>query len=338
MIKSLIFTLKGILLALLNDLRPAIERFFRLLCKTIRAFCDRRDRPHVVNPASCIPIKHPAYRKPDPLIYDQYYLMSLGLAVTWENPDIQILLGGVPVASAYDLAPATAYTIRARIWNGSTGGVCAGMPVRFSYLSFGVGTVSHYIGTTSVDLGVKGSPQSPTFTDMVWVTPAAPGHYCIQVSFLWLDDANPFNNLGQTNTQVVKALSPAPFSFTLRNAGDVRRDYRFEVDTFQLPPPPPCPEAGGNGNKPGDVAEGRAANGKLDPATLARNSRAANPLPAGWTITFNPAAPVLIPGEEVEIAATVDPDNNFHGTQPLNIHTFSGNELVGGVTITVERV
>lgn len=337
MINSLIFALKGILLALIKDLYPAIKRFFQLLYRAVRTFFCRRKRGHIVNPASCVPIKHPAYKKPDPLIYDQDYLMSLGLAVSWQNPDIQILLGGVPVASAYDLVPATAYTIRARIWNGSTTGVCAGMPVTFSFLSFGVGTVSHFIGTTSVNLGVKGSPQCPTFADMVWVTPATPGHYCIQVSFFWLDDANPNNNLGQENTQVVKALSPAPFNFTLRNSEDVRREYRFEVDTFQIIPPPPCTEAGRNGNSAGDAVGRRTAMGKVAPATLARNSRAANPLPEGWTIVFNPAAPVLNPGQETDIAASITPDNAFHGTQPVNVHTFSGTEFIGGVTIMVQH-
>ena len=57
------------------------------------------------------------------MIYDQYYLMSLGLAVSWQNPDIQILQGGVPVASAYDLQTSTTYTIRATIYNASTTGI-----------------------------------------------------------------------------------------------------------------------------------------------------------------------------------------------------------------------
>src|SRR5690242_16366654 len=39
----------------------------------------------------------PAYHRPDPCIYDQYYLMSLGLAVTWDNPDITIWQGAVQV-------------------------------------------------------------------------------------------------------------------------------------------------------------------------------------------------------------------------------------------------
>jgi hypothetical protein len=336
MIKALITAITGVVLALLKDLLPAIRRLFELLCRAIRNFFRRERGKHKVNPSQCIPVRHPSFRKPDPLIYDQYYLMSLGLAVTWQNPDIEILQGGVPVVSAYDLMPSTAYTIRARIWNGSTTGVCAGMPVTFSYLSFGIGTVSHFIGTTSVNLGVKGSAQCPAFADMVWITPATPGHYCIQVSFFWIDDANPYNNLGQENTQVVKAASPANFTFTLRNPGPARREYRFEVDAFQLETPPPCPDKGRQpaaGTPKG--APTLAAN--VPPQVLARNSRAANPLPAGWSIAFNPAAPVLNPGQEIEIATTVNPDNSFHGTQPVNVQAFSGSELMGGVTIVVQR-
>ena len=337
MFKALILFLKGLLLALFVDLWPAVKRFFRLLCDAIESLFHRRKKGHVVNPAKCIPIKHPAYKKPDPLIYDQYYLMSLGLAVTWQNPDIDILQGGVPVASAYDLTPSTPYTIRARIWNGSTTGVCAGMPVVFSYLSFGVGTVSHPIGTTAVNLGVKGSALCPAYAEMGWVTPAVPGHYCVQVSFSWPDDLNPNNNLGQDNTQVVKAASPAPFTFTLRNAADVRREFRFEVDTFQLNPPPPCKNTQRDGDVPRNAAEGTFRNRKVPAAIQARNSRTANPLPPGWTIAFNPPAPALAPGQEMEVSAIVTPDNAFHGTLPVNVHTFSGNELIGGITVVVRR-
>jgi hypothetical protein len=338
MIKSLTAALKGIVMALVKDLFPAIKVFSRRLCKTVGSLFHRKKGGHIVNPAACFPVRHPAFKKPDPLIYDQYYLMSLGLAVSWQNPDIQILQGGVPVDSAFDLKPSTAYTIRARIWNGSTTGVVAGMPVAFSFLSFGVGTVSHPIGDTSVNLGVKGSAQCPVFAEMVWVTPATPGHYCIQVSFFWLDDANPNNNLGQENTQVVHAASPADFSFTLRNAGEVRREFRFEVDSFQIAPPPPCPENGSRRVSPGLLqgVTGRAR--KVSPRTLERNSRATNPLPPGWSITFNPAVPVLDPGQEIAVAATINPDNSFHGKQPINVHAFSGTELIGGVTIVVQRV
>jgi hypothetical protein len=57
----------------------------------------------------------------------------------------------------------------------------------------------------TVSLGVKGTPQGVATAELDWTTPATPGHYCIQVSFSWPDDLNPNNNLGQENTQVVKA-------------------------------------------------------------------------------------------------------------------------------------
>jgi hypothetical protein len=79
------------------------------------------------------------------MIYDQYYLMSQGVAVSWQNKDITIYQNGVPVASAYDLQTSTIYTIDATIYNASKTGVVFNMPVVFSYLSFGVGVQSHLI-------------------------------------------------------------------------------------------------------------------------------------------------------------------------------------------------
>jgi hypothetical protein len=47
----------------------------------------------------CVSITNSAIKRPDPLIYPQYYLMALGFAVTWDNPDIWLELGGVRVPS-----------------------------------------------------------------------------------------------------------------------------------------------------------------------------------------------------------------------------------------------
>jgi hypothetical protein len=84
--------------------------------------------------------------------------MAQGLAVTWDNPDVTIELSGVPV-DAHDLKPATTYDVIARVWNSSTDAPAVGLPVLFSYLSFGISTTRIPIpGATLVDLGVKGSP------------------------------------------------------------------------------------------------------------------------------------------------------------------------------------
>ena len=337
--------LKGLPRALVTVLPKTLWKFWRHLCRCIHAWvcriwiwlrkrCEGKGVPPRTPPSRTpsIPISHPAYKRPDPLIYDQYYLMSLGHAFTWQNPDIKIKHNGTPVASAYDLAPGTTYEVVARIWNSSSDAVVSGLPVTFSYLSFGVQTQSHLIGQTVVDLGVKGSKHCPAFATMLWTTPSVPGHYCIQVSFSWLDDYNPFNNLGQENTQVVQAASPAQFSFDLGNPSRDRRVFRFEFDTYALPLPPPC-DAGGS--RMGKTVG--AQRGNSTPNVAALHNRANFLLPPDWTIAFEPPFPVVAPGDEQPVTVTVTPPDSFHGTLPVNIHAFAGNQLVGGVTVLVNR-
>src|SRR5205809_3325151 len=93
----------------------------------------------------CTPVRDIAFKRPDPLIYSQPYLMSQGLAVTWDNPDIHLELGGATVPSS-SLDPDTEYEVVARIWNGSTQAPAVSLPIRFSYLSFGIGATSTPIG------------------------------------------------------------------------------------------------------------------------------------------------------------------------------------------------
>jgi len=291
----------------------------------------------------CIPIRHPSYRQPDPLIYDQYYLLSLGLAVTWDNPDIELRRGGVAVPSS-EIQADTDYEIVARIWNGSTDAPVVNLPVVFSYLEFGIATKVHAIdgGKPSyVDLGVKGGVGCPAFATKAWRTPAVPGHYCLQVVLDWLDDANPLNNLGQENLSVGVAHSPAQFTFVLRNDGDERRTFRFEVDTYRPPEPPPC----GEPRRP--TQEARSAQAvlpaayrlfpKLDPAVRARHDPTAYRLPETWDVAFDPAEPVLAPDEQRSIVVKITPRAGFVGEQPINVRALHGNAVAGGVTLVVKR-
>jgi hypothetical protein len=220
----------------------------------------------------------------------------------------------------------------ARIWNSSPDAVVSGLPVTFSYLSFGTQTQSHLIGTTVVDLGVKGSAHCPAYAKMLWTTPPVPGHYCIQVSFSWLDDSNPFNNLGQENTQVVQAASPAQFVFSVRNPARNRDAFRFEYDTYAIPTPPPCTDQG-----PPSTRAGPAPRGTVPPNISSRHRRADFPLPPDWTIAFDPPVPVVQPDVEVPITVTVTPPDSFHGVLPINIHVFVSTRLMGGITVLVNR-
>jgi hypothetical protein len=127
----------------------------------------------------------------------------------------------------------TDYEVWATIYNGRTDAPAIGMEVDFSYLSFGIGTLP--IGSTTVHLQVKGAPEHLATAKMLWRTPSARGHYCIQVERIWVDDANPYYNLGQENTDVGRAASPAVFEFPVRNADAVRAAIRLVADSYAIP-------------------------------------------------------------------------------------------------------
>jgi len=152
------------------------------------------------------------------------------------------------------------------------------------------------------------------------------------VTFAWLDDANPYNNLGQENTQVGVAHSPVTFQFRLANPARVTQDFRFETDTYAIPQLPPCndgPEKS-RGQQP-------ARRGPWTPAEIPpRHNRRNYPLPQGWNLAFAPANPRLAAGEEITVAVTVNAPSGFHGRQPINVHAFAEAGLAGGVTLYVD--
>jgi len=254
--------------------------------------------------------------------------MSLGLAVTWENPDISIWRGGVQVSDT-SLLPNTEYQINANIWNNSYYAPVVGMQVNFAYLSFGAATTVNPIGSTNVNLGVKGGPNCPALATMIWTTPPTPGHYCIQVSFSCIDDANPNNNLGQNNVQVVPVTSPANFTFRLRNHTNQINRYAFEVDTYSIPAQPVCPAT--------IQAADRGTFAQRLKRIQAIHNRANFPIPPGWAIEVLPPEPSLMPNEEIDVAVTITPPAAFSGTTPFNVNAFFGNKYAGGVTVYVTK-
>lgn len=277
-----------------------------------------RDRK--VSRARCVPIDREAFVRPDPLIYDQYYLAKLGLAVTWDNPDIQLWKSGVPVSSSL-LEPDTDYAVVARVSNASFEAPVIQMPVHFSYLDFGMGGVSIPIGTTTLTIGVNGSASEPGFASMNWHTPTQAGHYCLQVRLTPADDANFGNNLGQENTNVGHASSPATFTFTLRNDTHRQHRYHFEVDTYTIPARDPCdPKL--------DTADNRRRR-------LGRHAAGQFPVPAGWSVTITPVEPTLAPGQQIVETAVVTPPAGWSGSQSINVNAYRDGDLAGGVTLTV---
>jgi hypothetical protein len=261
------------------------------------------------------------YRRPDPMIYDQYYLQSLGLAVTWNNPDIHLERPlGTPVSS-HDLAPNTQYHVISRIWNLSEKAPAPHLPVQVSYLTFGIGTKKTTFAETTVNLPVKGSPGLPVYADVMWTTPPDPGHYCLQVELIWppADDENPANNLGQHNTDVKTAHSPATFQFPVRNDHLTRtRQITLVADAYEIPPQPGCD----------DAPRGQQAAARHDPRSFA--------VPDGWQVEIAPSELALEPQREETVSVTITPPDGFTGRRPFNVNAFDGAELLGGVTLYVD--
>src|SRR5262245_2812795 len=274
---------------------------------------DRRGRPLHCRPR-CAVVPPAVYRRADPLIYSQPYLMEQGLAVTWNNPDIQLFENGVPVSSSA-LKPGTKYEIDATIWNNSLDAPAVGMPVQFEFQSFGVGAVLTPIGTQVVNLPVKGAPGHPTHAKQPWTTPQTPGHYCIKVRLVWPDDANPKNNLGQENTNVVAATSPAVFTFPVRNDDTIGKRVRMSADAYQIPKKMDCDKKPGKGNSDKEHPNHRNRGTFVPPSerdadwTLARvrHDPAAFPIPAGWSVRIEPAEFVLAAGAARDVTVTITP-------------------------------
>jgi hypothetical protein len=302
----------------------------------VRWWQERQPRPSRYEASTspdCQHVPPHLHPQPDPMIYDQQYLMSQGLAVTWQNPDVTILEGGVPV-DPDSLMPSTTYEVVARIWNTSTNAPAIQMPVRFSYLSFGIGTKDNPIGTTKVNLGARGAPGCPTFAYMSWTTPATPGHYCLRIELLWGDDANPKNNVGQSNTQVKKLNSPhAAFEFDTANLDRTRHVYRFAPDAYALSARPSCEGRARASVSPPTAQEIKAS----ADAARAEHSPAHFPVPPGWTVIIDPEVVALGPGDSSSVTVDITAPDGFAGSQAFNVNAFDEqNQLVGGVTLAVK--
>ena len=320
------------LISLLPGLITKLSSFLKGLLKAIKRKFRRPDRG-----GCCLNIPPGLHTRPDPMIYDQYWLMSQGLAVTWDNPDIQLYDMSSNPVQPWELNPDQDYQVIVRIWNNAYTAPAPGLPVYLSFLSFGVGVTSTPIGSTSTNLGVKGSAACPAFANFLWHTPSTPGHYCLQALLVWPDDANPFNNLGQKNTQVGTAASPAQISFPVQNAANVRRHFELQADMYAIPPLLSCSQWPPPARTGGRLAESRA---RWD-AALRTQSYGNFPVTAAWNVTITPTTFDLDPNQSVLIDLSIEPSSGgFHGTQAFNIHAFaspSGTlKLVGGITFYVE--
>ena len=79
-------------------LAAGLKEIYRAICMLLcRLAQGRLPPPPPARNDCCIQLPPDVYKRADPLIYSQYYLMAQGLAVTWDNPDIYIFDGVVLV-------------------------------------------------------------------------------------------------------------------------------------------------------------------------------------------------------------------------------------------------
>jgi hypothetical protein len=328
-IKLLFLSLVDILIKLPTQWLKFIITLIKNVAAWVKDVCRRTKRPHSeVNATEedCGPIRHPSFHRADPLIYSQKYLKSIGLAVTWNNPDIVLKRNGI-IVTENDLLPDTDYVIEATIWNNSYEAPAVGVGVDFSFLSFGAGTTVHTIGSKSANLGVKGGANHPAKSEIKWRTPVTPGHYCLQVQLNWYDDVNPANNLGQNNVSIKEPQSPALFDFILKNDTGKPQTYRLVADTYELPTLQPCDKKKiykNKGIKWNDIKD--------------IHNPAHYPIPQDWSVAIIPQSVNLSANEEETIHVSIEPPNDFRGVKAFNINAFYGNTMItGGVTLYVSK-
>ncbi len=328
------------LLALMSLIPAAFLAIIPLLVRRGTAIVDQRRREDEVLP--CLPIPSGVWLQPDAYLYSQPALMAMGIAVTWDNPDVRIVDGTGASIGSHDLLPSTDYRIQATIHNRSAAAPAPGMPVLFAPMGFGAGApLMKPIGTT-IDLPVQGAPGEPALAEVLWTTPATPGHYCIVIAAVWPDDANPSDNIGQHNT-VIRDAAPRQrliIKFPVFGPTDGRAKLFAAVDAYTLPREPVHPGEAGPitiANRPSD---GRLTDDERLAEIVAANARGRFPPPDAWQAKVTPGEVDLEAGAqlELEFETTVPSDAISGAQQRFNVVVTNADTagLVGGVTVVVQ--
>lgn len=342
----------GILIGWFINFVRLLWRAFRLLLQDLKPNdpCGPR-KPSV----PCRKIPGDIYQRADPFIYSQRYLRSLGMAVTWDNPDIDVLDGNAIVPS-HHLAPSTDYTVRIQIWNGSFRAPAVGLQVKLEYRNFGINTPAQFIGETIVNLPVRGAPGHPIHAFIPWHTPRNAGHYCILATLIWADDANPNNNIGQENTDVIEATrgKTASAIFPLTNNTRQTQKFHLGMDRYQLPEKPSFPEERHEYHHPketlmkemdyhegrdlGNVAEITTKNEQHRMEVVKKNSSDAFSIPDEWQAKLSQTEIELLPGKESNIEFSITVPQSVHKGEKYAFNVFALNKqgiLEGGATVYV---
>ena len=305
------------------------------LCRSWRKRWEKQKELGGDQSVKCLPIPSDVFLRADPSIYDQEYLMSLGLPVTWDNPDIVLKDSLGNTVDSFNLAADTQYVIEATVHNRSNQAPAPGMQVQFTLFSWGVGgQVVQNIGQDIVDLPVRGAAGEPTIAKATWKTPTALGHYCIMAEAIWADDANPFDDRGQENTQVTRSAAGARLAFQIpvRNTQQGKRRLGINLDSYSIPAKPLLRKT--------TISRGEHAQTETDPQFLHRiveaNDRRNFQAPLTWRPSLSSKELVLNTDENATIEFSVAaPDEAKRGTEQrfnVSVSDLDTRHVVGGLT------
>jgi hypothetical protein len=308
--------------ALTNTARRRCWGIFDWLCKALIVIFNKRKTGD-----PCVYFPERVINRPDPCIYDQFLLMQLGRPVTWDNPDVAILLGGVEQYT-YDLAPNTQYELRITVHNSSTKKPALGTAVDVRWIEFGAGgQVRHAIAALVADVPVW---PGVAVVQTPWRTPPTPGHYCIEVELSHPQDGNPASNLGWNNTQVKAAASEVQTPIRIFNRGvggqsPVRAVHASAGD--RRAPPWNLVEIGFDSYVFHD-AFGKDA----DPDLMFE------PRPPVWSARVEPALFHFSAEETYRDVLLIVAAPDLPGrAERFNVSAWQGGAPLGGVTVTVTR-
>lgn len=329
-----------LLIKWLQALKFLIRTFSRICAKRR----ERKDLSWHKIPVRCLPIPKEIIRRPDPSIYSQHYLWSLGIQVTWDNPDIKLYDPQGKFADSYNLKADTEYTIQATVHNRSTEAPAFSIPVLFNYRKWGAssGAGSTYIGTDVIDLPVCGGVGEPTTAKVNWKTPSEAGHYCIEVKIICPNDLNPGDNLGQENTNVINSSqSTVSVRVPIINPFSGNRVFQLSVNGYAIPRKPiPQPEIyrerdNKNSNKPSTIMDPK----KRLSLVIGANRIGNFPVSEELNAKVSETEVELEPREETEVMLSFEKANEEHNMirKCINLTTIDkiSGQLIGGVTIIV---
>lgn len=312
-------------LHILRELPAALPAFVMILMRRCRRFRERFKEESQALP--CLPIPAGIWLQPDAYLYSQRYLMSLGIGVTWDNPDVQLTDMGGTVVGSHDLLPSTKYRIAATIHNRSNDAPAPGMPVVFTLFSFGAGGSSQPLGQDVINLPVRAAPGEPALASVVWETPPMPGHHCIQIEAVWATDANQLDNMGQHNTVIRGAARGERFQLRIpvMHTLQGRNRLRARLDSYVLP------------ERPLRRQEKRESDASFRKRIADANAPQRFPPAEGWRARISPEELVQHADETsaIEFEATVPVSAQPGTEQRFNVAVSeeSTGKMVGGVTV-----